>query len=331
LTYRGIPPNITGPSALAGLAARLRERAVPRRTIITRSPTAGKAPRGVPRGRIAAAIAVAVAAVIAGAIVLWGDQRSDGREVNVGTSRSAATTTPVVATTPVPATPSPTHGQTTVTTASTPTRTTLRRAVVVRAAPTTAPPVRPLGPPPPRLPDGTPVPVVVEYDGPHLRLSGLVRSPAAHGRALALAKLNSQVPLTVIEDRLRVDARQSANVGVRVMEKNSARFPAGSTVIGPAQAAELDRVVRVMSAMGHLTVLVIGHSDARGSAQANLELSSRRAVTVVDYLVGHGISAERLSARGIGARDPLAQETSDQALALNRRSEFVFYGFLAGL
>ncbi len=70
-------------------------------------------------------------------------------------------------------------------------------------------------------------------------------------------------------------------------------------------------------------VAVDGHTDARGAAAANLELSRARAVAVVRWLTDHGVDARRLSARGFGARQPIADNGSDAGRAKNRRVEFV--------
>ena len=51
---------------------------------------------------------------------------------------------------------------------------------------------------------------------------------------------------------------------------------------------------------------------------------------MVEYLVAQGISPDRLSAQGVGDRSPLTQQSDAAGLALNRRTEFVFYGLLAG-
>jgi len=64
--------------------------------------------------------------------------------------------------------------------------------------------------------------------------------------------------------------------------------------------------------------LVEGHTDASGPADYNLELSRRRAVAVVEYLVERGIEAERLLARGFGETRPRTSDPGDRA---NRRVE----------
>ena len=70
-------------------------------------------------------------------------------------------------------------------------------------------------------------------------------------------------------------------------------------------------------------VEVGGHTDERGSAPYNLDLSNRRAASVVAYLVEHGIDAKRLSSRGYGLTKPIDTAHTEAAWAKNRRVEFV--------
>lgn len=63
---------------------------------------------------------------------------------------------------------------------------------------------------------------------------------------------------------------------------------------------------------------VEGHTDATGPDNYNLSLSRRRAATVVDYLVAHGIDTRRLAAQGYGETRP---RTSDPKAPANRRVE----------
>ncbi len=81
-----------------------------------------------------------------------------------------------------------------------------------------------------------------------------------------------------------------------------------------------------MRALPSVTTLVIGHADQSGASVLNLQLSQDRANAVIDYLVSQGISPDRLSAQGVGDREPLTTQNTSSAWALNRRTEFVFHG-----
>ncbi len=70
-------------------------------------------------------------------------------------------------------------------------------------------------------------------------------------------------------------------------------------------------------------VAVDGHTDSVGSERANLNLSQRRAVSVVKWLTEHGVDARRLEARGFGPRRPIADNKTEPGRAKNRRVEFL--------
>jgi outer membrane protein OmpA-like peptidoglycan-associated protein len=70
-------------------------------------------------------------------------------------------------------------------------------------------------------------------------------------------------------------------------------------------------------------ILVEGYTDSQGSASFNQELSQRRAESVRAYLVTHGIASDRVSAQGLGLTAPIADNTSAEGRANNRRVEIV--------
>jgi outer membrane protein OmpA-like peptidoglycan-associated protein len=236
----------------------------------------------------------------------------------------AATTTnsvPVPSTTVRPITSAPPDAPTTTTTTTTPSRPRPSRPTTTTTAPAVAGAYD-------ALPDGSPVPVVAIFDVEQVTLLGAVPSEASAERLRTLAIANSKFPNATIADFLTVNAAVPGNVGVRVVELTSARFPTSSSEVVPDHALELDRVVTVMNALPNTTVLVVGHADQLGDEAANHALSAARAQAVVDYLVSRGIAADRLSSRAVGEADLLTLANDAAALALNRRTEFVFYGLL---
>ena len=72
-----------------------------------------------------------------------------------------------------------------------------------------------------------------------------------------------------------------------------------------------------------LKVEVQGHSDARGDAKYNLNLSDRRAAAVREYLVSKGVAADRLLSKGYGESKPVVDEDNESAWSQNRRVEFI--------
>ena len=181
----------------------------------------------------------------------------------------------------------------------------------------------------PTLPDGSPTPVLAIFDTDQITLSGTVPSQAAADRLAQLAIANSKTPAPLVQF-LAINPDVPANVGVRVLEMTSSRFPAGGADILPDHGRELDRIGAVMNALPNTTVLVIGHADQRGSEETNYAVSEARARAVVSHLVDFGIDASRLSSRAVGESDLLSLNDDETALELNRRTEFVIYGTLLG-
>jgi OOP family OmpA-OmpF porin len=100
------------------------------------------------------------------------------------------------------------------------------------------------------------------------------------------------------------------------------QFETGTAEIKPASFPLLDEVVGVMTDGPDLRIAVHGHTDSRGSAAYNKDLSLRRARAVVKYLMDKGISPSRLEAQGFGPDKPIASNDTDVGRAANRRVEF---------
>jgi outer membrane protein OmpA-like peptidoglycan-associated protein len=244
-------------------------------------------------------------------------------------TEQAATVPPTVAATVAatePPAPSTTAQQTTTTSA--PPATTSAPTTTERPRPRPRPNRQPEEVTYDTLPDGSPAPVVAIYDTDQITITGAVPDKAAKDRLQALALANAKPGQDKVVNFLTINPDVPRGVGARVVELTSTRFPTGSAEIMPAHAAELDRVVSIMDALPHIQALVIGHSDQRGSEETNYELSAARAESVVNYLAAKGVDPSRLSSRAVGEADLLTLNNDEAALALNRRTEFVFYGLL---
>jgi len=72
----------------------------------------------------------------------------------------------------------------------------------------------------------------------------------------------------------------------------------------PESMVSLDKLVETLNDNPNVTIELMSHTDSRASEEYNLELSQKRAQSVVDYLVSKGIDVERLSAKGYGESTP---------------------------
>lgn len=84
----------------------------------------------------------------------------------------------------------------------------------------------------------------------------------------------------------------------------------------------LDEVAVILVRYPEIRIEVQGHTDSDGSSQANLNLSARRARTVVEYLIRRGVEPDRLEYVGYGESKPLVKNDSASHKAINRRVEF---------
>jgi len=87
--------------------------------------------------------------------------------------------------------------------------------------------------------------------------------------------------------------------------------------------AIIDRDITSLDEWGNVNIEVAGHTDSRGSDAYNMNLSQQRAEAVRNYLVSKGIAADRLSARGYGESQPVADNATDEGRFKNRRVELV--------
>jgi outer membrane protein OmpA-like peptidoglycan-associated protein/curli biogenesis system outer membrane secretion channel CsgG len=101
-------------------------------------------------------------------------------------------------------------------------------------------------------------------------------------------------------------------------------FDTDSDRIKPESAAVIQSIARGLQANPGLNVEIDGHTDSTGSPQHNMDLSRRRAEAVKAVLVSQfNIDASRLTTAGFGSSKPVAQNTTPEGKAQNRRVEFV--------
>lgn len=83
----------------------------------------------------------------------------------------------------------------------------------------------------------------------------------------------------------------------------------------------LDQLVDYLKRKPATKIRIEGHTDNQGAVELNQRLSESRAKTVLDYLVSHGIARERIEALGKGSSQPIADNSTPEGRAINRRTE----------
>lgn len=120
-------------------------------------------------------------------------------------------------------------------------------------------------------------------------------------------------------------------VGDRFVFQSEVFFDTGQALLLPEGRAELDKVAEALKELDKKipaelpwVVRVDGHTDKRpitGAFKSNWELSSARAISVVQYLISLGVPAQRLVAAGFAEFQPLDTADSEDAYKRNRRIE----------
>jgi OOP family OmpA-OmpF porin len=98
-------------------------------------------------------------------------------------------------------------------------------------------------------------------------------------------------------------------------------FDFNSAKLRPDGMANLDLTLRSLRENADLRISVEGHTDSVGPEDYNMRLSVRRAESVKSFLVGEGIAGDRIQTRGWGELKPVADNSTAEGRAQNRRVE----------
>ena len=148
-----------------------------------------------------------------------------------------------------------------------------------------------------------------------------------------------------------------ANISAPVLIENIF-YDFDKATLRPESQTALDELVQMLNDNPHITIELSAHTDYKGSDQYNERLSQRRAESVVNYLIAHGIASDRLTPKGYGEGKPkrikkkvaeryeflkegdvlteeyilkLPEEQQEQCNQLNRRTEFIVLRTTYGL
>jgi len=136
------------------------------------------------------------------------------------------------------------------------------------------------------------------------------------------------VEIANLSQKQVVDSKITANfqldridVGAK-MVLNNIFFETNKATIKEESAAELERVAKLLKENPTIRLEISGHTDNVGSYRANQRLSEARAKSVVDYLVEQGVASGRLEYKGYSFNEPIADNSTAEGRAKNRRVEF---------
>ena len=170
------------------------------------------------------------------------------------------------------------------------------------------------------------------------------QTAALRSTAAALGQANQQIASQgqqiMTEQQRRVEAEKRAAQlaadlasiasvkqeprGMVITLSGSVLFASAKSDLLPAAETKLSDVAKALAQQDPTTrILVEGYTDSQGGASYNQGLSQRRADSVREYLVSHGLASSRVTAEGFGLAKPVADNASPEGRANNRRVEIV--------
>jgi len=126
-----------------------------------------------------------------------------------------------------------------------------------------------------------------------------------------------------LRERLRDSGVSVTRVGDDIILNmpGNVTFNSNSTDLKPDFYEALNSVSLVLNEYNRSLIDIEGHTDSDGSDQSNIDLATRRAQSVADYLSSQQVDRRRLKVFGIGEREPIASNQTARGKAQNRRVE----------
>lgn len=118
----------------------------------------------------------------------------------------------------------------------------------------------------------------------------------------------------------RIDIKQEANIVILKLPGGDS-FNIDSARIGAGMLESLTLISQVLDEFNNTQITIYGYTDDAGDEDYNQKLSERRAMSVAQHLVDHGIDKQRIAIVGFGESQPVSTNTTDEGRAQNRRIE----------
>ncbi|MBZ8138661.1 cell envelope biogenesis protein OmpA [Rubrivivax gelatinosus] len=156
----------------------------------------------------------------------------------------------------------------------------------------------------------------LELRGRELRLEGEVANEAERRRIAAALGEAPQGWALHTDLRLAEPVQPALDA---LLAAQRVEFEPASAELTPAGRRVLDGLLPLLQGTAPRRLEIVGHSDAAGAREANLALSQARAEAVRTHLLAQGLAGRRISARGVGPDEPMADDGTPEGRARNRR------------
>lgn len=145
-----------------------------------------------------------------------------------------------------------------------------------------------------------------------------------------LRTFTGRYELYIVDEAALTDSLTFGAEEMRMALENDGRvavygitFDIDKDTLKPGAEEVLVEIVKLLESDEQLTLEIQGHTDNTGGAEHNLDLSDRRAATVKKYLLLFGVDSSRLTTKGYGMTQPVADNSTEEGRAKNRRVELV--------
>ena len=136
---------------------------------------------------------------------------------------------------------------------------------------------------------------------------------------LASGQAMADFVATVLLKKVEVALPTMSKAGTWVFK--DIKFEVDKDVLIASSYPTLEEIVKILKGHPDISVEIQGHTDSTASVAYNLDLSQRRARTVMHYLQGKGIAASRMTAKGYGKSRPMDTNDTAKGRSNNRRVE----------
>lgn len=154
---------------------------------------------------------------------------------------------------------------------------------------------------------------------------GSIIGAAVGGTAGALIGKKMDKQKQQIEEMVPDATVETVNDGeaLKITFDSGILFATNSSTVSEASKSALHNFSNTLKANPDTYIKIVGHTDNTGKVDYNQTLSEKRAKSVDDYLLTQGISQDRMTFEGKGIHEPVADNTTVEGRALNRRVEIL--------
>jgi outer membrane protein OmpA-like peptidoglycan-associated protein len=162
-----------------------------------------------------------------------------------------------------------------------------------------------------------------EADAAQRALTASEQDAARKAAELAMANQRNDARVSDLEAQLAELNAKKTDRGM-VVTLGDVLFDTGKSQLRPGSNTNLAKLAEFFKRNPERKAMIEGYTDSVGSASMNLALSERRAMAVMDALLGMGVSTSQLATRAYGAERPTADNSTAAGRQMNRRVEIAF-------